>query len=88
MSDAYNNWLKNKIAEAIIPTRPFSSCCRASVHKSKKLADALNRESDDSAKLQKRVLILTTVIALVAIAQPVASGWPYLAWWVQHKFPF
>jgi hypothetical protein len=58
----------------------------AQVRTNQELAAALAKASDDSGQLQRRIVILTVVIAGAAIAQVIATAWPYLVWWIRHGY--
>lgn len=69
---------------------PIGQCLRiaAQVRTNQELTGALAKASDDSGKIQYRIVMLTLVIAGAAIAQVVATAWPYLAWWIKHGLRF
>ncbi|MCE5309564.1 MAG: hypothetical protein LLG20_18120 [Acidobacteriales bacterium] len=39
-----------------------------------------------SGKLTCQILVLTVVLVALAVAQVVASAWPYLTSWISHGF--
>jgi hypothetical protein len=88
----YVNQVKGKTAEQILATPdcnyegPIGQYLHiaAQVRTNQELAAAWQRASEDSGKLQSRIVILTIVIALAAIAQAVATAWPYMVWWAKH----
>src|SRR5258708_4382292 len=96
MSDgsSYVSEVKDKTAEQILATSncsydgPIGYYLRvaAQVRTNQELAAALAKASDDSGKLQWRIVILTLVIAIAAIAQVMATAWPNLVRWVKHGF--
>lgn len=48
------------------------------------LTKSIDKASDDSGKLGKRVVMLTFALVGVGLGQIVATAWPYLAWWWHH----
>jgi hypothetical protein len=90
----YVSQVKDKTAEQILATSdctyegPIGYYLRvaAQVRTNQELAAALAKASDDSGQLQRRIVILTVVIAGAAIAQVIATAWPYLVWWIRHGY--
>jgi hypothetical protein len=90
----YINEVKDKTAEQILAAShcsyegPIGYYLRvaARVRTNRELAIALAKASGDSGKLQSRIVMLTLVIAGVAIVQAIATAWPYLVWWIKHDF--
>jgi hypothetical protein len=89
---SYVSQVKDKTAEQILASSdcsyqgPIGEYLRvaAQVRTNQELAAALAKASEDSGKLQSRIVLLTVVIALAAIVQAVATAWPYLIWWIKH----
>jgi len=48
------------------------------------LIKSINRASDDSGRLARRIAFLTLFLVLVGAGQVIAIAWPYLAWWWRH----
>jgi hypothetical protein len=44
--------------------------------------------AERSNKLNRRLLYLTIVMLVVGILGAVASGWPYLVWWLINGFRY
>jgi hypothetical protein len=49
-----------------------------------KLTAGIERASDDSGKLGKRVVVLTFALVAVGLLQAVAMAWPYIDYWMHH----
>ena len=49
-----------------------------------RLTTSINRASEESGALSKKVVWLTRALVAVGIGQIVATAWPYLAWWWYH----
>jgi hypothetical protein len=55
----------------------------------KQIADASDKMEAESLTVQRRLSVLTAVLALAALLQAIATGWPYLGWWLgQHGIKF
>ena len=48
------------------------------------LVKSLNKASDDSGKLGRKVVWLTVALVCVGVGQIVATAWPYLSYWAKH----
>lgn len=92
MPSSYDSQVKDKTAEQILAASdctyegPIGHYLRvaAQVRTNQELSQALAKASEDSGKLQGRIMILTVVIACAAIAQAIATAWPYLVWWAKQ----
>jgi len=49
------------------------------------LVASLNRAPVDTRRLGRRIVFLTFVVIAVGTGQIVATAWPYLSWWYQHR---
>ena len=49
------------------------------------LVASLNRAPLDNRRLGRRIVFLTFVLIAVGAGQIVATAWPYLSWWFQHR---
>jgi hypothetical protein len=93
----YKALVEGKTAEQILATDQawaangtVSSCLRiaAQVRSNEELISELKRASADSGKVSRQLVALTRalaaltgVLALVGIAQVIATAWPYLVYW-------
>lgn len=48
------------------------------------LTRSIQKASDDSGALGRRLMLLTVALVLVGLIQAGATAWPYLAWWWHH----
>jgi len=57
----------------------------AQVRATQSLVAALKKASEDSGAVSARLFWLTLALVGAALIQAMASGWPYLTWWANHK---
>ena len=48
------------------------------------LIEALQKASDDSGVMARRLVWLTGALVFVGVLQAIAGGWPYIFWWFSH----
>jgi len=92
MEDSNYGRIKGKTAEEILATvdcsyaGPIGEYLRiaAQVRTNQELTTVLTQASTESGNLQKKIVVLTIVLALAAIGQAVATSWPYLSSWWKH----
>lgn len=53
----------------------------AQVRSNEELIAELKHASADSGRMSQRLVCLTGVLAIVGIAQAIATAWPYMAYW-------
>jgi hypothetical protein len=49
------------------------------------LTMALNRASEDSSRVVNRIVWLTVGLVVVGFLHALATAWPWLSWWWQHR---
>jgi hypothetical protein len=49
------------------------------------LTNALNLAAQDSSRVANRIVWLTVGLVFVGLLQALATAWPWLSWWWEHR---